>query len=316
MTMKLGMVMDPLKTIKNIHNESSLAILLEAQRRGFENYYINIHDLFIRDGKTFAYASKINVTLDINYPYSLEPSSILPLSQLDIISIRKNPPVDLAFIHMTHILDLAEREGVFVTNKPQSVRDANEKIFATWFPQCAPPSIVSSQTHLLKEFLLTHKKIIVKELDSLCGRGIFYLHENDFNTDIILKKCTHDNQFPIMVQRFIPEVIHGDKRLYLINGTPAPCALVRVPAKNDIHGNVECGATCTKGEITKRDLWLCEQIAPTLKEKGLLFVGLDIIGNYITEINVTSPGCVIEAETLTGIKICKLLLEAIEAKEL
>ncbi len=312
MTIKFGMVMDPIKTIENIHNESSIAILHEAQSRGHENYYMAHNDLFVQDGKAFAHGYKITVNKDIKNPYILSDAEIIDLSKLDIISIRKNPPVDSAFIYMTQILDLAERAGVFVTNKPQGLRDANEKLFATWFPQCMPPTFVSSQAESLKEFLKEHKKVIIKELDSLCGRGIFYLHEHDFNADIILKRSTQNNQMPIMAQKFIPEISNGDKRLYLIDGKPVPCAMVRLPIENDIHGNVEAGATCTKGEITKRDLWLCEQIEPTLKEKGLLFVGIDIIGGYITEINVTSPGCIIETEELTGVEILKPLLDAME----
>ncbi len=306
------MVMDPIETLKMVYNQSSLAILYEAQRRGYENFYIAHNDLFIQDGKARAKAYKISIKKDIQNPYSLGKPEIIDLSDLDVISIRKDPPADSVFIYMTQILELAERAGVFVTNKPQSLRDANEKLFATWFPQCMPPTLVSSQIDLLKDFLHQHKKVIIKELDSFSNKGIFYLHENDFNADIILKRSTHDGQLPVMAQKFIPEVTKGDKRIYLINGKPLPCAMARVPALNDIHGSILCGATCTKSEIMERDLWLCDQIGETLKEKGLLFVGVDIIGDYITEINVTSPGCINETESLTGVEISKPLLDAME----
>jgi glutathione synthase len=235
-----------------------------------------------------------------------------PLSELDVVLMRKDPPFDMEYIYATYLLERAEQAGVLVVNKPQSLRDANEKMYTAWFPQCCPPTLVTRELSRLYEFLNVEKQIIVKPLDGMGGASIFRVDEGEPNTNVIFETMTrHQSRF-IMAQRFLPEIRDGDKRVLLINGEPLPYALARVPAEGDSRGNLAAGATGVGVELGERERWIAAQIGPAVRDKGLLFVGLDVIGDHVTEINVTSPTCIRELDAIYGLDIGAQLMDAIE----
>lgn len=308
---KLGVVMDPIASIK-MYKDSTFAMLLEAQSRGYNIHYMELADLSLVDGVCMATMRPLLVKDDPQHWFDLGPVSTTALQDLDVVLMRKDPPIDMEYMFATHLLEMAERAGVLVVNKPQSLRDANEKLFTAWFPQCTVPTIVTRQAKDIQAFLQHHGDVILKPLDSMGGASIFRVQQGDLNTNVIIETLTHQQSRYTMVQRFIPEISEGDKRILLVNGEPIPYALARVPAKGETRGNLAVGGTGVGVALSERDYWICEQVGPVLKEKGLLFVGLDVIGDYLTEINVTSPTCIRELDKLYKLNISAKLFDSIE----
>lgn len=307
---QLGIIMDPITHI-NIAKDSSFAMLLAAQKRGWQIYYMEAHFLFLKQGIVYAKMYPIKVTDDTSHWFDLGEEIITPLHRLDIILMRIDPPVSTDFLHTTHLLDIAEKQGVLVVNKPQALRDANEKLFAQWFPHCCPATLVSANKKILRDFIAEQQKAILKPLNGMGGTSIFYVTPEDPNLSVILDTMTNTGKHLMMVQQFIPEISQGDKRILMVDGQPIPYALVRIPAPGEIRGNLAAGAHGIGAAISEHDRWICEQVGPTLKSKGLLFVGLDIIGNYLTEINVTSPTCIRELDAFYNINISELFLSGL-----
>lgn len=313
MTVKLGVVMDPIGSI-NPKKDSTLAMLIAAQKRGWQLYYMEQADLFLRDGKAQAHVRKMEVRDDLNDWHTLQNLKQMPLEALDVVLMRKDPPFDMQFIHTTYLLELAEAAGVLVVNKPQSLRDANEKLYTAWFPQCCPPTLVSSDMGQLRSFMEEHGDIIIKPLEGMGGMSIFRLKEGDPNISVALETLTNQGQQYIMAQRFIPEITTGDKRILMVNGKPMPYALARIPAKGETRGNLAAGGHGEGVPLSDRDRWIAEQVGPTLVKKGLIFVGLDVIGDYLTEINVTSPTCIRELDAQFDLDIGGELMDCIAKK--
>lgn len=298
----LGVVMDPIANI-SYKKDTTLALLLAAQKRGWQIKYIEMGDLFLRQGKPHARMADLDVFADPEHWFELSEATSQPLADLDILLMRKDPPFDLPFLTSTWLLEAAEKEGVLVVNKPQSLRDCNEKLFAQEFPHCCPPTLVASQSDLIREFHQAHRDIILKPLDGMGGMGVFRVQEDGLNLGAIIEQLTDQGQHQIMVQKYLPEIQAGDTRILLIDGEPVPYGLARIPDAGETRGNLAAGGRGVARPLTARDYWLVEQIAPSLKAKGLIFVGLDVIGDYITEINVTSPTCVRELDTQCDLDI-------------
>lgn len=290
--MKLAVLMDPLEHLKP-YKDTTIAMIQRASALGWSCVYFTPKDLFCLEGKAFAHVHEIEVG-DIHSPHWFKTKDVgeHALTEFDIILMRKEPPFDIEYIYATYALELAEQAGVLVANKPQSLRDANEKFFALNFPQCGPLTLVSKDIARLKAFWKTHQNVIFKPLDGMGGSSVFHVTEDGRNLSVILEVLTQNQSMNIMAQRYIPEIVEkGDKRVLLINGEPVSYALARIPPKGELRGNLAAGAQGKVVPITERDRWICQQIAPTLKAKGLYFVGIDIIGDYLTEINVTCPTC-------------------------
>ncbi|MFT5082622.1 MAG: glutathione synthase [Lentisphaeria bacterium] len=307
----LGVVMDPISSIKS-YKDTTLALLLAAQRAGYLIHYIELSDLYLDHGQAKASSRTLEVFDSRELWYDLASPHDILLAELDVILMRKDPPFDNQFIYATYVLEQAEQGGCLVINKPQSLRDCNEKIFATQFPQCCPPVLVSRSSTRLRQFHSVHGDVIYKPLDGMGGSGIFRCTETDPNLSVIIEMLTeHDRSF-IMAQKFIPEISNGDKRVLVVNGDAIPYSLARIPAEGETRGNLAAGGRGVAQALTPRDYWIVEQVAPTLKQKGLLFVGLDIIGDYLTEINVTSPTCAREIDKAYDTDIGGELMRAIE----
>ena len=302
--------MDPIQDI-NFKKDSTLAMLLAASNRGWSLEYIEQQDLYIEDGIAKALTSELEVFDDSERWHSLGEERATTLSDLDVILMRKDPPFDNEFLYSTYILQLAERQGAMVVNNPQAVRDNNEKLFATEFPQCCPPVLVTRRADLLRNFAKKHGDVIFKPLDGMGGSSIFRIQENDPNLSVIIETLTNHGGTQTMAQRFIPEILDGDKRILLVDGEPIPFALARIPAKGETRGNLAAGGRGEGRELTDRDRWICDQVAPTLKERGLLFVGIDVIGDKVTEINVTSPTCIRELDRQFSTDIGGKLMDAV-----
>lgn len=311
MTIKLGMVMDSIDHI-NIKKDTSFAMLLEAQARNWEIHYMELADLFLRDNHAFANTKQITVKRSLESWYQVLAQQSIRLDSLDCIIMRKEPPVDQEYIYATFILEQAEKQGVYVLNKPQSLRDANEKLFTAWFPQCCAGTLVTRHASHIREFLQTHQEIILKPLDGMGGASIFHLRGNDPNISVIIETITQHGTRFVMAQQYLPEIKQGDKRILIVNGEVIPYALARIPAQGESRGNLAAGGQAQGQPLSKRDTWIAEQVAPVLKEKGLAFVGIDVIGEYLTEINVTSPTCVQELDRQFGLNICAQLMDHIE----
>lgn len=311
--LQMGVIMDPLDTI-HPEKDTTLALLAEADRRGFALYYMALDALFLQYGIAWGNCCALQLHLDKNPWYSLEAPVSRPLDQFDVLLMRKDPPVNLQYLYSTYILEHAESNGVLIVNKPQSLRDANEKLFATWFPQCMPPTLVSSSKSILKDFVETHECVVFKPLDSMGGHNVFKCQWGDPNLTMIIDFLTQKESLYVMAQRFVPEITEGDKRILLIDGEPIPYALARIPATNEFRGNLAAGGRGEGRELTERDWWICSQIGPLLREKGLTFVGIDVIGEYLTEINVTSPTCVKELEKEFEIDIAGKIVDCIMEK--
>ncbi|CAI8313005.1 glutathione synthase [Porticoccaceae bacterium] len=309
----LGVVMDPIQSIK-YNKDTTLSLLLAAQRQGFKLFYMEQRHLFLQDGDPRAEVRPLTVFEDENKWYELGGASSVPLEELDVILMRKDPPFDAEFIYSTYILEAAERRGTLVVNKPQSLRDCNEKVFATQFPQCTPPLLVSRDQNRLKNFLAEHGDVVFKPLDGMGGTSIFRVREGDQNLNVILETITKYGEEMIMAQKYLPEILTGDKRILVVDGEVVPYSLARIPSEGEFRGNLAAGGYGVVQPLTDRDRWIAEQIAPTLIEKGLIFVGLDVIGDYLTEINVTSPTCVREIDDAQGTAIGDMLMAAINTR--
>lgn len=313
MTIRLGIVMDPIQTI-NYKKDTSLAMLIAAQERGWELYYMEQSDLYLKDGVAYGLMRQLNVAWDEKQWHSFGDASDEALGELDVILMRKDPPFDNEYIYSTYILEQAEGAGCLVVNRPRSLRDCNEKLFATQFPQCCPPLVVSNNATVLKHFHVTHGDVIFKPLDGMGGSSIFRLRHDDPNVSVIIETLTGHGRTPIMAQRFIPEIVNGDKRILLVDGEPVPYALARVPARGETRGNLAAGGSGVPQPLSDRDRWICSQVRESVRERGLLFVGLDVIGDYLTEINVTSPTCVRELNKAYNLDIAGDLMRSIESR--
>lgn len=311
MTIRLGVVMDPIGSI-HYKKDSTLAMLWEAEARGWEIYYLEQKDLFLRDGIPYGEARSLRVFHDASKWYALGEQRTLPLAELTVILMRKDPPFNEEYIYSTHLLEHAERLGVLVVNRPQALRDFNEKLFATHFPQCAPPTVVTQSVEKLHAFWQEQRDIVCKPLDSMGGTSVFRLREQDVNAPVIFETLTRNGSIYIMAQRFIPEIKLGDKRILMIEGEPISHALARVPQGNDWRGNLAVGAKGQAQPLSERDQFICAQVGPFLRERGLYFVGLDVIGDYLTEINVTSPTGIRELDAALGFNISHLFFDKIE----
>ena len=313
MTVKLGVVMDPIASIKP-YKDTTLAMLLAAQERGWQIHYLEMGDLWLRDGQVYGRMRAIQVYDDNHRWFKLQDEWISPLVELDVVLMRKDPPFDMEYIYATYLLEQAERDGVVVVNRPQSLRDANEKLFTAWFPHCTPPTLVTRNANLLRKFIAEQGDTIIKPLDGMGGASIFRLRATDPNINVVIETLTRHEQRYTMAQRYIPEILQGDKRILLIDGEPVPYALARIPAAGETRANLATGGKGIGRELTKRDHWICRQVGPTLRDKGLLFVGLDIIGDFLTEINVTSPTGVRELDQQFGLSIGGQLMDCIAGK--
>lgn len=313
MQISLGVIMDPIASI-NYHKDSTLAMLLAAQRRGWKLYYMEMNDLSLQNGEAWGRMRPLQVMADPNGWYQLGETEEAPLHQLNCLLMRKDPPFDMEYIYATYMLELAERRGSLVVNRPASLRDANEKVFTSYFPQCTPPTLVSRRKETIRGFMEQHGEVILKPLEGMGGASIFKLTHDDPNASVVIETLTAHGSRYAMAQRFIPEISAGDKRILLIDGEPVPYALARIPAQGELRGNLAAGGRGEGVELSERDRWICQQLAPTLREKGLIFVGIDVIGDYLTEINVTSPTCIRELDKQYGLDIGGQLMDAIERR--
>ena len=313
MTVKLGVVMDPIADI-NVKKDTTLAMLLAAQRRGWELYYMEQSDLSLDQGLARATVRRLSVEDNPESWFEVDSPQDIALSDLDVVLMRKDPPFDMDFIYSTYILEAAQREGTLVVNDPRSLRDCNEKLFATQFPQCCPPLIVAASAARLKAFHAEHGDVIFKPLDGMGGASIFRVKAGDPNLSVIIETLTDHGRQQIMAQKFLPEIVDGDKRILMVDGVPAEFGLARIPMSGETRGNLAAGGSGVAMPLTDRERWICSQVAPVLREKGLLFVGLDVIGDYLTEINVTSPTCVRELDRAHQLDIAGDLMEAIASK--
>lgn len=302
--MKLAILMDPLQTLKP-YKDSTVAMIKSANQLGWSCVYFTQADMFCKKGHAYANVTKLIIRDEKQKDWAeITPLGEQPLASFDIILMRKDPPFDMEYIYSTYALELAEKEGVLVANKPQSLRDANEKFFTLNFPQCCPTTLVSCDIERLREFWKQHRSVIYKPLEGMGGRSVFHVNDDGKNLSVILEMLTHGQTVSIMAQEYIADIrTLGDKRILLINGDPVPFALARIPKKGELRGNLAAGAQGKVVALTDRDKWICSEIAPILREKGLYFVGIDVIGDYLTEINVTSPTCIREIAAETQIDI-------------
>lgn len=310
MSKRIAIVMDPIGSI-NFAKDTSLALLLAAKEKGWSLIYLEQQDLYLENGEPKAIGRSLQVFNDAERWFDLGIKEVIKLGSLDAILMRKDPPFDNEFIYSTYILEAAERLGCLIVNKPQSLRDCNEKVFATLFPQCCPAVLVSSSDNVLRQFHQQHGDIIFKPLDGMGGAGIFRCRADDPNVGVILETLTNFGRQSIMAQQFIPQISSGDKRILVIDGEAVPYCLARIPAEGETRGNLAAGGRGVAQPLTARDQWVVDQVSPTLKEKGLLFVGLDVIGDYLTEINVTSPTCAREIDNAYDTNIGERLMDAI-----
>ena len=311
MNIKLGIVMDPIGQI-NVKKDSSLAMLLEAQSRGYELYYMEMQDLYLQNGRAHATMKSLQVQQDTESWYQFGELLDAPLAELDVILMRKDPPFDTEFIYATYMLERAETEGTLIVNNPQSLRDANEKLFTAWFAELTPETLVSRSTDKLRRFYAEHKDIILKPLDGMGGASVFRIKPGDGNLSVIIETLTQNGSRYAMAQKYIPEISAGDKRILIVNGEPIPYCLARIPASGETRGNLAAGGRGEARPLTESDRRIAETLAPVLREKGLYFVGIDVIGDKLTEINVTSPTCIREIEDAFDINISGKLMDCIE----
>ena len=312
MPLDVVVVMDPIGAIK-IAKDTTFAMLLEAQRRGHRLHYVLPGGLSLRDGKAIAQAAPLTVKDDKAGWFTLGEAAELPFGPGQVVLMRKDPPFDDQFLYDTQILSIAQAAGVLVVNDPQGLRDYNEKLGALLFPQCCPPTLVSRDKAALKAFVAEHGEAVLKPLDGMGGRSIFRARTGDSNLNVILETLVGDGNLTL-AQRFIPGITDGDKRVLLVDGVPVDYVLARIPQGDEFRGNLAAGGRGEGRPISARDRWIAEQVAPEMKRRGMLFVGLDVIGDYLTEVNVTSPTCVRELDAQFGLNIAGLLFDAIERK--
>jgi glutathione synthase len=314
MTMKkLGVIMDSFEQI-NVHKDSTLALLQSARQQGWSIFYWQLSDLFWREEQVWASMRRLqHLDLSGQAPWwRLSDEIVQPLTQLQVILMRKDPPIDRSYWYATQLLDHVS-DGVLMINCPQSLRDFNEKLLITYFPQCCVPILVTQRIDLAKQFLNEQKDVVVKPLHNMGGRGVLRLKINDLNCSVILEMLTEEERTPIMLQQYIPEIIEGDKRVILIDGLPIDYALARIPASGELRGNLAAGARAQTIELSDRDRWICAQVGPFLRERGILLAGLDIIGDYLTEINITSPTCIRQIDEQCGLEIGARFMQCVNA---
>jgi len=310
---RLGVVMDPIGSV-SVKKDSTLAMLVAAQARGWEIHYMEMNDLYLEAGEARARTRSLIVSYDPANWFEFGKEQDMALSELSVVLMRKDPPFDTEYIYATYLLELAEAAGTLVVNKPQSLRDANEKLFTAWFPQCMPACLVTRDQSRLRGFLEQHDDIVVKPLGGMGGESVFRVQQGNPNIGVIFETLTRHETNYAMAQKYIPEIVDGDKRILMIDGEPIPYALARVPQAGETRGNLAARGKGVGVELSDRDRWICSQVAPTLKAKGLLFVGLDVIGEYLTEINVTSPTCIRELDEQFDLDIAGQLMDVIEKK--
>lgn len=310
---RLGVVMDPISGINPV-KDSTLAMLLEAQQRGHDLVYFEQSSLRLRDGVALGSGRSLRVFDSEERWFELGEPAAVVLGGLDVILMRKDPPFDTEYIYTSYLLERAELAGAVVVNKPTSLREINEKAFTAWFPQCCPPTLITRSIDDMREFLSEHGHIVVKPLDGMGGHSIFVVHKGDLNANVIFETLTADNERHAMAQLYIPEIRQGDKRVLLVDGAAPELALARVPPEDDNRGNLVAGAQPEVRPLTERDRWIVGQVGPALRQRGVLFAGLDVIGNYLTEVNVTSPTGIREIRKLSGLDLAATLVTAIEAR--
>lgn len=312
-SLKIGIVMDPIESITP-YKDSSLAMLLEAERRGGEIHYFQQRDLKLLSGKALGRSQRLNVRDDNSDWFELGDSAEVELGDLDVILMRKDPPFDMEYVYTTYILDRAREAGALIVNHPQALRDMNEKAFTAWFPECTPVTLITRSMQEMKAFLAIHDRIVVKPLDGMGGRSIFVVKKGDNNANVIFETLTDFGQQFAMAQVYIPEISAGDKRILLINGEAVPYALARIPSDDDNRGNLVMGATGVGQELSATDRAICEQVGPVLRDAGVLFAGIDVIGDFLTEVNVTSPTGIRELNKRFDLNIAGLLFDAIQSE--
>jgi glutathione synthase len=309
--MRFAFIMDPIQHVL-IDKDTTFVFMLESQSRGHEVYYLEMPDLFVEHARAMGRARRIELRREYRNHFTFQEEITGPLGNFDAIFMRKDPPFDIAYLHATQVLDLARQDGAFVMNNPAGLRAANEKLYALNFPSVIPPTLVTQDPNRIKEFL--HElggEMIIKPIDGHGGSGIFYVHREDRNLNSLLETATREGKDAIIAQRYLPEVRQGDKRLIVLNGAPLGCTL-RVPRADEHRGNIHVGGTCIKAEVTTRDREICREVGPRLRQEGLYFVGLDIIGDYLTEVNVTSPTGVQEIDTLNNVRLEANVIDFVE----
>jgi len=311
--LKVGMVMDPIGSITP-KKDSSLAMLLEASRRGAELHYFELQHLRMLSGKAIGLSTRLTVRDDNDDWFDFGERREIELGDLDVILMRKDPPFDMEYVYTTYILDRAKLAGALVVNAPQALRDMNEKAYTAWFPDCTPLTLVTRSMVEMKAFLAEHGRIVVKPLDGMGGRSIFVISEGDNNANVIFETLTDYGQRFAMAQVYIPEITLGDKRILLIDGEPVPYALARIPTGDDNRGNMVAGATTKGQDLSDADRRICAMVGPVLRDQGVLFAGIDVIGDYMTEVNVTSPTGIRELDRNFDLNIAGLMFDAIEQK--
>ncbi len=310
---KLGIVMDPITSI-NIKKDSSFAMLLEAQRRGYEIHYMEMNDLYLRGGEGRARTRLLSVEQNADKWFEFGSEQDIALADLNVVLMRKDPPFDTEFIYATYILERAEEKGTLIVNKPQSLRDCNEKLFTAWFAELTPDTLVTRSADMIREFWQQHGDIILKPLDGMGGASIFRIKKEDPNLSVIIETLTEHGNFYCMAQNYLPAIKDGDKRILVVDGEPVPYCLARIPKSGETRGNLAAGGRGEARPLTESDWEIARRVGPILKQKGLIFVGLDIIGDKLTEINVTSPTCIREIESAFPISITGMLMDAIEKR--
>jgi len=313
MSIACAVVMDPINAI-NTAKDSTFAMLLEAQRRGYGLHYIKPRSLSVRNGQAWALMANLKVADSIENWFVLDEFAARPLSEVQVVLMRTDPPVDSHYLHDSHILSLAQKDGVLIVNDPQGLRDLNEKLAALLFPQCCPETLVSRDNAELKAFVESHGEAVLKPLDGMGGRSIFRASSRDPNLNVILETLTDGGRSLTMAQRYIAEITEGDKRILMIEGEPVPYCLARIPQGNEFRGNLAAGGRGEGRPLSDRDRWIAAQVGPELRKRGMIFVGLDVIGNYLTEVNVTSPTCIRELDKQFGLNIAGQLFDAIEVR--
>jgi glutathione synthase len=313
MTFSLGVVMDPIATIK-VYKDSTFAMLLEAQRRGIPLWYMEQDDLALHDGRCLARMRSLEVRDDSTDWFTLDEPVLRPLDELDVVLMRKDPPFDMEYVYTTYLLEQAQARGTLVVNSPGALRDANEKLYTAWFPDVCPPTLVSRRQAEFNAFIDQHGDVIVKPLDGMGGASIFRVRAADPNRNVILETLTSHQRRFAMAQRFIPEIVDGDKRILVIDGEPVPYALARIPSAGENRGNLAVGGRGVGVALSDKDRQIVETVAPHLREQGILFAGIDVIGDYLTEVNVTSPTCIRELDGIYNLNISAVLMDCIERK--
>jgi len=316
MSIKIGVIMDPLSSI-NIKKDSTFAMMLAAQKNNWEIHTIDQSDLYTINEIPHTYSRITRVDDNPEHWYSFISEQNIELGSLDVILMRKDPPFDIEYIATTYILQLAENQGSLVVNKAASLRDNNEKMFIAQFPQCCTPFLVSRNNNRLREFIHDRYQqgqhdVILKPLDGMGGTSIYRVNPQDPNLSVILETVSENEKRTVMAQQFIPEIIDGDKRILMIDGVAVPYALARIPASGETRGNLAAGGTGVGIELSERDHWICKQVAPVLRQQGILFAGIDIIGDYLTEINITSPTCIRELDQIYSLDIAGDLMQCIK----